>query len=247
MQSSSLPEIPSTTPYISVVIPAYNEEKYLPACLHAINQQEDAPPYEVIVVDNASTDGTADVARQFGAHVVTEPRKGVARARQSGFESARGEITVSADADTRVAPRWLAQITAHFREDPTIGAVYGPVNWYDGRPMERWALKYAFTWAQWLGHRTRHEFWWGSNFAVRREVFEKAGGFPVDWPSWEDIGLSARVGRVARTCFDRHLVVYASSRRSQEGWLTVGRVALTNAAECIVLRRPPSLPMTDMR
>jgi len=229
------------------VIPAYNEEQYLPACLRALRQQKDAPPYEIIVVDNASTDGTADIARQCGACVVTELRKGVAHARQSGFGAACGEIIASTDADTCVTPHWLAYIAAHFREDPGLGAVYGPVHWYDGRPVERWALKHPFVWAQWLSHRAHRDLWWGSNFAVRREVFRKAGGFPVDWPSWEDIDLSLRVSRIARVSFDPDLVVYASSRRTQEGWFKVGRVALTNAVECFVLRRPPSLPMVDVR
>ena len=91
-------------PHLSVVIPAYNEEQYLPACLRALRQQKDAPPFEVIVVDNASTDSTACIAGQFGAHVVAEPRKGVARARQSGFEAARAPIVASTDADT-IVPR----------------------------------------------------------------------------------------------------------------------------------------------
>ena len=162
----------------------------------------------------------------------------------------RGEARhdeVEAFADTRVTPDWLARIAAHFREDPALGGVYGPVHWYDGRPVEQWALKYPFAWAQWLSHRVQRDLWWGSNFAVRRGVFRKAGGFPVDWPSWEDIDLSLRVSRIARVCFDPDLVVYASSRRTQEGWFKVGRVALTNAVECFVLRRPPSLPMVDVR
>lgn len=125
-------------PYVSVVIPAYNEEKYLPACLRAVGQQEDAPPYEIIVVDNASTDGTACIAGQFGVRVATEPHKGGARARQAGFEAACGEIIASTDADTCVTPDWLARIAAHFRDDPALGAVYGPVYWYDGRPIEQW-------------------------------------------------------------------------------------------------------------
>ena len=236
-----------TTPYISVVIPAYNEQKYLPACLRAVGQQENAPPFEIIVVDNASTDGTARIAWQCGARVATEPRKGVARARQTGFEAACGEIIASTDADTRVTPDWLARIAAHFRDDPALGGVYGPVHWYDGRPVDRWVLRYPVGWAQWLSHCARRDLWWGSNFGVRREVFRKAGGFPVDWPSGEDNDLSLRVSRTARVCFDPNLVVYASSRRAREGWGRLGRRALTDAVERFVLRRPPSLPMIDLR
>ena len=236
-----------TAPYISVVIPAYNEEKYLPACLHAVGQQEDAPPYEVVVVDNASTDGTADIARQFGARVVAEPRKGVSRARQTGFEAAGGEIIASTDADTIVPPGWLARIAAHFRDDPALGGVYGPVHWPDGRPIEQFILRYMVSRGQWLCNRVRRDFWWGSNFAVRREVFWRAGGFPVDWPAGEDTDLSLRVSRIARVRFDPNLVVYASSRRAREGWARLGRNTMIHAVERFVLRRPPSLPMVDLR
>ncbi len=239
-------EIP-TEPSISVIIPAYNEEKYLPACLRAVRQQEGAPPYEIIVVDNASTDGTARIAKQFGAHVVAEPRKGVARARQTGFEAACGEILASTDADTCVTHYWLARIAAHFQDDPALGAVYGPVHWHDGRPVEQWALRYPVAWAQWLSNRTQRDLWWGSNFAVRREVFWKAGGFPVDWPTGEDTDLSLRVSRIARVRFDPDQVVYASSRRTQEGWGNLGRRALTDVVERFVLRRPPTLPLIDLR
>jgi cellulose synthase/poly-beta-1,6-N-acetylglucosamine synthase-like glycosyltransferase len=236
-----------TAPYISVVIPAYNEEKYLPACLGAVRQQQDAPPHEIIVVDNASTDSTARIARQHGAHVVAELRKGVARARQTGFEAVCGEIIASTDADTCVTPFWLARIAAHFRDDPALGTVYGPVHWYDGRPVEQWALRYPVAWVQWLTHRAQRDLWWGSNFAVRREVFGKAGGFPVDWPTGEDTDLSLRVSRIARVRFDPALVVYASSRRAQEGWPNLGRRVLTDVVERFVLRRPPSLPLIDLR
>lgn len=236
-----------TEPAISVVIPAYNEEQYLPVCLYAIRQQQSAPPHEIIVVDNASTDGTARVARQHGAHVVAEPRKGVARARQTGFEAVGSDIIVSTDADTCVTPFWLARIAAHFQNDPSLGAVYGPVHWYDGQSVERWALQYPVAWVQWLGHRAQRNLWWGSNFAVRREVFEKAGGFPVDWPTGEDTDLSLRISRIARVHFDPTLVVYASSRRAQEGWSSLGRHTVTDVVDRFVLRRPPSLPMTDLR
>jgi glycosyltransferase involved in cell wall biosynthesis len=236
-----------TVPYISVVIPAYNEQRYLPACLHAVRQQKDAPPYEIIVVDNASTDRTGSIARRYGARVTTQPCKGVARARQTGFEAACGGIIASTDADTRVTSHWLARIATHFWDDPALGAVYGPVHWYDGGLIEQLVLRYPIAWAQWLSHRTQRNLWWGSNFAVRREVFWEAGGFPVAWPTGEDTDLSLRVSRMARVRFDPNLIVYASSRRAQQGWANLGWRTLTDVVERFVLRRAPSLPMADLR
>lgn len=233
---------------IAVVIPAFNEERYLGRCLEALaHQTYPADRFKVIVVNNRSSDATAEIAQQHGAQVVDEPRKGVARARQTGFEAACGDIIASTDADTNVTPLWLARIAARFRQDPTLGAVYGPVRWYDGRPAEQWVSRYPFSWAQWLSHHAQHDLWWGSNFAVRPEVFWQAGGFPVDWPSGEDTDLSLRVCRVARTCFDPDLVVYASSRRLQEGWPRLAKKTMAGAVERFVLGHPPSRAMVDLR
>jgi glycosyltransferase involved in cell wall biosynthesis len=234
---------------ISVVIPAYNEEQYLNRCLEALAHQTcPAGRFEVIVVDNGSTDATAEIARRFGVRVVTEPRKGVARARQTGFEAARGEVIVSADADTAVPPFWVARIAAHFREDPALGGVYGPVYWPDGRLIERLCLRYPITWGLWLTNRLRRSLWWGSNFAVRRDVFWEAGGFPVQWGegSGEDIDLARRVSRIAPVHFDPDLVVCASSRRMREGWARLAKREATSIVNRLVLRRPP-LPFPDIR
>ena len=92
------------SPRFSVVIPAYNEADYLPAALRSLRAQDFPGAVEVIVVDNGSTDGTADLARRLGARVVEEHAPGVCAARQRGTLAARGEIVVSTDADT-VHPR----------------------------------------------------------------------------------------------------------------------------------------------
>jgi len=238
----------SGTMFISVVIPAYNEERYLGRCLQALRAQSyPASRFEIIVVDNGSTDATADIARCFGVRIVSEPRKGVARARQTGFEAARSEIIASTDADTTVPAFWLARIAAHFEADPDLGAVYGPVHWPDGRTVEQLALRYPATWVLWISNWLGRSLWWGSNFAVRREVFHAAGGFPVDWPSGEDTDLSLRVSRIAPVRFDPDLIVHASSRRIREGWSRVASRSAMNGLNRFVLRRRPPLPMPDIR
>ena len=234
---------------ISVVIPAYNEEQYLNRCLTALARQTyPADRFEVIVVDNNSTDATAEIARRYGVRMITEPRKGVAYARQAGFAAARGTIIASTDADTVVPPFWVERITEHFRADPALGAVYGPVHWPDGRQMEQLLVRYPITWGLWASNRVRRSLWWGSNFAMRREVFWEAGGFPVQWGagSGEDTELARRVRRIAPMCFDPRLIVYASSRRVREGWANVGKRTAVSVVNRSVLRRSP-LPFPDIR
>jgi len=236
--------------FVSVVIPAYNEEHYLPACLEALQQQTyPSESFEMIVVDNASTDETATIAQRFGARVVYEPVKGIARARQRGFEVARGEIIASTDADTVVPPSWLSHIVAHFSRNRDVVAVYGPVYWPTARPHERWIMRYPVTWALVVSNQVGRTLWVGSNFAVRADAFWKVGGFTAFDPQGllgEDVYLSLRVSRVGQALFDPDLAVYASPRRVREGyWNFLRRTALS--ALRTTLLGEPSLPPPDIR
>src|SRR5215207_10515133 len=97
---------------LSVVIPAYNEGSYLDASLTSLRQQDFSGSYEVIVVDNNSTDDTAAIASAHGARVLHEPRRGVCVARERGTRAARGEIVISTDADTVHPADWLTRLDA---------------------------------------------------------------------------------------------------------------------------------------
>ena len=231
--------------FVSVVVPAYNEEKYLGRCLQSLRgQRYPAARFEVIVVDNASTDATAGIADRLGARVASEPRKGVARARQTGFQEAQGRVVASTDADTVLPPDWLSRIAENFA-DPGLGGLYGPVQWFDGSRHQQWMLRYPVTWGLVLSNQVGRSLWWGSNFAVRRDVFWQAGGFPVDWAAGEDTDLSLRVNRIARVRFDPHLVVLSSSRRMGEGWGLLQR-SVVGLPRRFLLGQPP-VPLPDIR
>lgn len=127
-------------PRFSIVIPCFNEAGYLTDALLSLRKQDFDGVCEVIVVDNGCTDETAGIARDLGARVVVEPVPGVCNARQRGTEAARGEIVVSADADTIYGHSWLSHIDARFRSDGHIVAVVGPCRYADG---PRWGRLYA--------------------------------------------------------------------------------------------------------
>jgi glycosyltransferase involved in cell wall biosynthesis len=102
---------------ISLVIPAYNEESHLEACLDAASSQL-VSFHEIIVVDNASSDATAEVAARYsGVKVVSESKRGIVHARNAGFNAVTGDIIARIDADTLLPSDWSAHITA-FYEDP---------------------------------------------------------------------------------------------------------------------------------
>src|SRR3990167_3170408 len=94
---------------ISIVIPAYNEEKYLPHTLQSI-QKLLRKPDEIIVIDGESTDQTGAIAKQFGAKVIRIPKTTIGAARQAGLVAATGEIVATTDADTIVPTLWLNKI-----------------------------------------------------------------------------------------------------------------------------------------
>ncbi|GIW62271.1 MAG: hypothetical protein KatS3mg090_0097 [Patescibacteria group bacterium] len=104
---------------ISVIIPAYNEEKYIEATLKSLTKQT-KKPFEIIVVDNNCTDRTAEIAKKYNCKVIKETRQGITPARNKGFSSAQGDIFVKLDADTIVDKDFLEKIEQRFKNDQSL-------------------------------------------------------------------------------------------------------------------------------
>ena len=162
---------------ISVVIPALNEEKYLPDCLKSLRNQDYTGPYEIIIADNGSVDETARVARDFGARVVPCPeKKSVFYARQIGADSVQGDIIAQADADTIYPRDWLSRIANRFEKNPEVVAVTGRYI-YTEPP---WWAKVEYTVRNGINRLTvpifgRPLIISGATFAFRRKTFLAAG------------------------------------------------------------------------
>ncbi|HEM61855.1 MAG TPA: glycosyltransferase, partial [Chloroflexi bacterium] len=164
--------------FISVVVPALDEEKYIGQCLSSLTAQTyPSDLYEIIVVDNGSTDRTSEIARRFGVNVVHEPQRGVARARHRGTEEARGEIIAGTDADALAPPIWVEEIARTFRSDEALGAVTGPILFRDGSSFDRWSARYVCNWATMLSYTLGRGVVSGNNFAVRTSEYWRVGGF----------------------------------------------------------------------
>src|SRR5206468_11715110 len=126
---------------LSIIVPAHNEELYLADCLMSVAMEikanHDRGPFEVIVVNNASTDRTAEIAARFpGVRVAYEPRKGLTRARQRGLVEAQGQILAYVDADTRMPSGWVRQVLDLFKSDDQVVCVSGPYVYYDLTPIK---------------------------------------------------------------------------------------------------------------
>ena len=205
-------------PEISVVVPAFNEEHYLPACLEALRQQRHAPAHEVIVVDNASTDATAAIARSFDVRLVSEPLRGVARARHTGFMAARAPIIASTDADCMPASDWLARIRDAFREHPEVAALGGYVFFHDAPPYIDFFPKIGrrLNVLHYIGVVTGKQPLSTQNLAVQRSAYEAIGGFDrrITSPlALDDVDLTLRLSQKGPMQVIPDLVVWASSRR----------------------------------
>lgn len=198
---------------VSVVVPAFNEHRFISRCLQSLAQQDYTGQFEIIVVDNNSTDNTAAVAKSFGAKVIYEGRRGIARARQCGFMAARGDIIASTDADTIVPTNWLSQINQIFTQNPQAVAVGGFYLLYDGPVNARWLIKLALglmpfiiKFAPWLWNLA------GCNFAVRRGIFLALNGFNLNVEVGEDMDFCRRLRRVGEIIFEPRLLVQTSGR-----------------------------------
>jgi glycosyltransferase involved in cell wall biosynthesis len=200
----------------SVVVPAYNEAAFVGATLKALQHQDFSGQYEIIVVDNNSSDDTAAIAASYGVTVVSEPVAGVCQARQRGAAQARGEILVSTDADTVQPPDWLSRIDRQFRCADDVVAVGGPCrfsnpSWWAGffPQLLFWMVATVFSWTG------RVVYISATNTAVRRSDFP--GYNPLMTQGGDELDLLRRLKPAGLVVWDPDNVVLTSPRRLQKG------------------------------
>lgn len=184
-------------PPLSVVVPVRNDPDNLEVCLRALDAS-DHSSYEVIVVDDASTDATPEVARRHGARVIRlATRSGPAAARNRGAEAARYPYLFFVDADVRVRPETLGLVSDRFLASPPVDAFFGSYDASPGAPnlvsQYRNLLHHHVHQA---GSEEASTFWSGCG-AIKRSVFLELGGFDAGYgrASIEDIELGARLRR----------------------------------------------------
>lgn len=229
---------------ISVIIPCYNEEKYLGNCLRSLSQQTTNQPFEIIVVDNTSTDDTTQIAQQFSAalplHVITEREKGRGAARDTGCRAAMGEIILTTDADGVVPGNWIDIMIAGF-EDPAVVGVTGTCYIAD----QSWVANTVFNIIQpsiTLIHRMVFGSFWvlGSNGGFRKSTYEKMGGYNRELNSQEDTQFSLQLQRYGKIKYIRNSRVQTSGRRFKRGMIAGLFEYVRSFIERFILRRKNS-------
>lgn len=242
---------------ISFVIPAYNEEDLLAQCLESVLRELARGSYdaEIIVVNNASTDRTKEVAGSFsGVRVVDEPIKGLVQARHAGFVVTTGELVANIDADTELPPGWVDAVLTSFAKDKNLVALSGPYIYTDLPAFQRALVKlfYAigYTFYFFVHYCLRAgAMLQGGNYVVRREALECIGGFDTSIAFYgEDTDIAKRLGRVGKVRWTWKLPMYTSGRRlKQEGIVRMGARYALNFMWVNVLGRPYTKHYTDVR
>lgn len=226
---------------LSIIVPAFNEEKLLPATLAAIREAssvltEAGWECELIVCDNNSTDGTAEVARAASATVVFEPVNQIARARNTGAAAATGEWLLFVDADSTPHRDLFACVLKFMRSDDVLagGCVVRtdlPHALFDGLTAMWNRLS---QWMRWMA---------GSFVFCRAEAFRAIGGFDELLYASEEIDLSRKLKRLARERRQRIVII------TEQVLLTSGRkVRLYSKWELLrLLTQSLVLPWLTMR
>lgn len=207
---------------VSFIIPAHNEEKYIEACVRGAFSCDQKEVERVIVVSNASTDGTIGVLgglrREFGDKllVIDLAEKGLSRARQAGLDAATSEYIVSVDADCRPTQAWFSTLKGLLTKGDDVVCASGPYEFYD-LPQRYRALNACKEFVlSAIGRFTpigRSQMC-GGNFMVRRQVLIDAGGFDVSNPFYgEDVAVEQRLNALGRVSFSRAASIPSSARR----------------------------------
>ena len=242
---------------ISFVVPAFNEERLLPATLTAILAELRGVGCvgEVIVVNNASTDATASIARSFrGVRVVDEPVKSLARARQAGFTAANGQLIANIDADTVLPEGWLERVLAEFAANPRLVALSGPYVYDDISRAGAFAVRGFYVIGYGFYVLNRFVFRVGSmlqggNFIVSRDALAQIGGYSSDFAFYgEDTDVACRLARVGDVKFTFRQWAYSSGRRlAKEGIVRMGMRYALNFVWTTFFRRPFTQTSRDIR
>ena len=237
---------------VSLVIPAHNEEKYIKACLESVTRFASEHPVlaEIIVVDNASTDTTAEIAKKFPkVRVIAEKKKGLTKARERGFKEATGDIIAYIDADTRMPPGWVQKLVDEFSSNEKLVCLSGPYRYYDLKPLSNFTV--AMYWGLFalptylvLGYMAI-----GGNFAAKKSALTEIGGFDTNIEFYgEDTNIARRLHKVGKVKFTMSFFMPTSARRFKgEGFWKIGLTYALNYFSEAIFHKPITKSYKDIR
>lgn len=246
---------------ISIVIPAHNEEKYLGNCLESvlkeIEQFRDTGlahrtnfEFEIIVVNNASTDQTKKVAKHYpGVILVDEPEKGLTKARQAGLKKASGDLIANIDADTMLPAGWLEKTFSEFSLNPNTVSLSGPFHYHDLKGFKKFVAEWIWKISAPPAYFFTGYMILGANFVARKRALIEIGGFDKNIDFYgEDTNLARRLSRLGKVKFSTGFFIYGSGRRlAGNGFLKTELLYGINFLWEALFKRPFTKTYTDIR
>lgn len=200
------------TARVTLVVPVLDEELFLAETLASLRNQT-FTDFELVVVDNGSTDRSPEIAKEFADKIVLEPRRGALHAMHRGFSEARGELVACADADTLYPPRWLERMVKAL-DAAGVVAVYGPMGFRESRRPVRFLQVLGNCALAGLSRLCGVRVAGAANLGMRNDAYFAVGGYPplVERAS-PDFRLALRLARIGRVRFAPSMVCYTSNRR----------------------------------
>lgn len=213
----------NTKPVVSVVVPAFNEEKYIENSLFSLlkSEQKTEINYEVILVDNNSSDRTVQLAEKFKGgmdlRIIHEKKQGRGAARARGFAEAQGEVVLSADADTIFYRGWIETLASAIKGNVVAATTSCKID--DSLPLKNMIVNF-FQPILMICYRLLMGHYWLSGFSsgVLKSIYRSSGGFDSSLQSMEDVDLSFRVAKLGKIKFINKPVTF-SGRRFKKGLL----------------------------
>lgn len=200
---------------VSVVIPVYNEEKYIANCLESLTQQEEKPD-EIIVVNNNCRDQTISIAKNFPIRVINEKKQGMIPARNTGFEAARYTLIARCDADSVLPSNWIKTIKHTFKTQ-SIDALSGPLYMYDILDLAKdFNVQVITNLAGFFKAVKGHAALSGPNMALTKDIWERVKNeLCTDETQFhEDMDLAIHIHHIGgKIRYDNDLLVGTSARR----------------------------------
>ena len=231
---------------ISVVVPAYNAAQTISKCVGALTQQSiPRDKYEIIVVDDGSTDETAAVAEAAGAQAICQSNHGPAAARNRGVAAARGDLILFTDADCEPAPDWIAEMVWPFSDSVVVG-VKGAYRTHQWKAVSRLVQCEFEERYDRLERLPFIDFVDTYSAAFRASALRQVGGFDPAFPhaNNEDVDFSYRLARQGcRLVFNRRALVY---HHHADRWLAYLRLKIKRGYwRLVVYRLHPGKALRD--
>lgn len=177
-------------PRVTVITPIYNNAKMIGECLESLLPQ-DYPDYEVIVVDDGSTDNTPEVVRRYPVKLITNPHLGISAARNAAIKKAEGDIIITMDSDLKVPGDLISRMVKELLSEEKRGVV---MSWWDISNPDNLVASLIFRGYEfYIDKLDEPNFFWGYCFAIKKKIFNEVGYFDESLPLVEDVDLAYRL------------------------------------------------------